>query len=249
MMRIAVSLVVLLVALSILIEAETSRSRAQTRTPGRADAIRRRGNLGQRGRKKTIWSYNPGHRSLAFLVAGEVEVASPPPGRAVTGAEYRCLGCCGEKTPGTGKTTPRPQLSNRVDQILLHPNDLGAIGAEPNSVIDLCLGCCEDGAIPSPRVRTTTRAGRVTKAPAVTRQRPWQAQRATTRERPCVRPHCNPNWRYEASSSSEEVVRRPPPRSRTQLQQSRMGPRCRHLGCRSPLGSIVKDSSSSEEDD
>ncbi|XP_040211307.1 uncharacterized protein LOC120941743 [Rana temporaria] len=254
-MRMAAYLAVALVVLSVIAEAEGSRDRA-VRSSAPAEPMRRRGSVTQRGRKKTIWSYNPGHRSLAFLVAGEIEVVSPPPGDAVTGAEYRCLGCCGERTPFGSKTTSSPQPSNRVGRLVLRPDGLAVIGTEPNSVNDRCLGCCEDSVTPingvtttvttsgttTATTTTTTKAGVVMKVPITGRQRVWQAPRGA--------PYENPNWRFESSSSSEEIsrVRHPPRRSRFQPIRSRVEERCRHLGCRSPLGSIVDDSSSSEED-
>lgn len=251
-MRMAAYLAVALVILSVIAEVESSRDRA-VRSSAPAEPMRRRGLVTQRGRKKTIWSYNPGHRSLAFLVAGEVEVVSPPPVDAVTGVEYRCLGCCGERAPSGSKTTSSPQPSNRVGRLVLRPDGLAVIGTEPNSVNDRCLGCCEDIVTPIDGVMTvttsgttttstTTKVGRVMKVPVTGRQRVWQAQRGA--------PYENPNWRFESSSSSEEIsrVRRPPQRSRLQPIRSRMDVSCRHLGCRTPLGSIVDDSSSSEED-
>ncbi|XP_077349762.1 uncharacterized protein LOC143997818 [Lithobates pipiens] len=253
-MRMAAFLAVALVVLSVIGEVESSRDKA-VRSSAPADPMRRRGLVTQRGRKKTIWSYNPGHRSLAFLVAGEVEVVSPPPGEAVTGVEYRCLGCCGERAPFGSKMTSTPQPSNRVGLLVLRPDGLAVIGTEPNSVNDRCLGCCEDSVTPNNGAMavttsgttntsptTTTKVGRVMKVPVTGRQRVWQAQRGA--------PYENPDWRFESSSSSEEIsrVRRPPQHSRLQPIRSRMEVRCRHIGCRSPLGSIVDDSSSSEED-
>lgn len=44
---------------------------------------------------------------------------------------------------------------------------------------------------------TTTKAGVVMKVPITGRQRVWQAPRGA--------PYENPNWRFESSSSSEEV--------------------------------------------
>ncbi|CAI9619408.1 unnamed protein product [Staurois parvus] len=244
-MRMAAYLAVALVVLSVIVEAERSTNREAQR-PAPAEPIRRRGTVNQRGRKKTIWSYNPGHRSLAFLVAGEVEVVSPPPVDSVTGVEYRCLGCCGERALVGGKSTSSPRPSNRVGRIVLRPDGLAVIGTEPNSVNDRCLGCCEDNGVTTSgttttttTTATTTKARRVMKIPITGRQRAWQARRGA--------PYENPNWRFESSSSSEEIsmVRRPPPRSRFQPIRSRG---CDHHGCRSPLGSVVDDSSSSEED-
>ncbi|XP_068091469.1 uncharacterized protein [Hyperolius riggenbachi] len=254
-MRVLVLLAaVLMITLSVLTEVESSSNRAPRRS-SKVELIRRRGSLVQRGRRKNIWSYNPGHRSLAFLVAGEVEMASPPPTQPVTEGEYRCLGCCGVKTPVSAKGTTRPELSNRVDESVLQPYSYRGIGTEPNAVNDPCLGCCEVKVTPWTLVTmspTTTTARREVKAPTVTRQRPWQAQRYADTERPCVPPRCVPNWRHESSSSSEEMTvdrRPPPPRSRMQPIRQRVGPHCRRLGCRTPLGSTVGgDSSSSEED-
>ncbi|XP_072269215.1 uncharacterized protein [Pyxicephalus adspersus] len=249
-MRMAAYLAVVLLVLGVLAEAQSSSDRT-ARSSAHTEPIRRR-NVSQRGRKKTIWSYNPGHRSLAFLVAGEVEVASPSPLEPLTGADYRCLGCCGERAPLGGKPTSIQEPSNRVGRIVLRPDGLAVIGTEPNSVNDRCLGCCEESATPINVVTTvttrgTTKAGRFMEAPITGRQWAWQTQRRPTYEEPCIPPKCNPNWRFESSSSSEEV-RRSPLRNRMQPIRGRMEIRCRHLGCRSPVGSVVDDSSSSEED-
>ncbi|KAM5157829.1 uncharacterized protein ACMZJ9_009108 isoform 1-T3 [Mantella aurantiaca] len=258
-MRIAMYMAVALVILSVITEIECSSNKS-ARSSAHTEPIRRRGNISQRGRRKNIWSYNPGHRSLAFLIAGEVEVVSPPPVESVTGVEYRCLGCCRERSAGY-KSPAIPDPSNRVGRLVLRPDGLAVIGTEPNSVNDKCLGCCEDGVTPTNGVTTVTmvtRRGditmatrRVMKPPVTGRQRAWQSQRRPANQKPCNPPGCHPNRRIQSSSSSEEIsmVRRPPPRSRMQPIRSRMDSRCRHLGCRSPLGSNGDDSSSSSSEE
>lgn len=234
-MRMAAYLAVALVVLSVIAEVESCRDRA-VRSSAPAELMRRWGLWTQREQKKNIWSYKPGDRSPISLGAGEVEVVSPPPVDAVTGVEYRCLGCCGERAPSGSKKTSNPQPSNRVGRLVLRPDGLAVIGTEPYSVNDRCLGCCENIVTSIDGVMT------VITVPVTGRQRVWQAQRGA--------PYENPNWRFKSSSSSEEIsrVRRPPQRSRLQPIRSRMDVSCRHLGCRTPLGSIVDDSSSSEED-
>ncbi|KAG9472743.1 hypothetical protein GDO78_017450 [Eleutherodactylus coqui] len=73
-MKTLTSLTLLLTTLSVVVEGNGATTRQQLKSPGQIQLVRRRGGLNQpvrmaqRGRKKSIWSYNPGHRSLAFLV-------------------------------------------------------------------------------------------------------------------------------------------------------------------------------------
>ncbi|XP_072010996.1 uncharacterized protein [Engystomops pustulosus] len=194
--------------------------------------------LTPRGRKKSIWSYKPGHRSLAFLVAGGVDTVSPPPLEPGTG-DYRCLGCCGVRVTIMGPSTSAPKISNRVSG--LHPPGPEPAGTEPNAINDRCLGCCEETVTPSLRATTPTQK-RITNKERATARKP--RPRETPRPRPhvpppCTPPKCNPTWRYEDSSSSEEMPL---------ITRLRSGGRCRHLGCRSALGGAPDSSSSSEED-
>lgn len=248
-MKILTSLA-LLTALSVVVDG-TSPSKGQLKSSGQMDSVRRRGGPSQpvrmtpRGRKKSIWSYNPGHRSLAFLVAGEVVSVSPPPIEPWTG-DYRCLGCCGDKVTIPGKASAAPKISNRVSRILLPSEGFGDLETEPNAINGRCLGCCEESVTPSLRVTTMTQRGTPTgPQKGVTAGKPQQGRGY---QRPCIPPKCNPDWRYESSSSSEEVpVRRHQRLAASRLQQ-RTGNRCRHLGCRSALGAVPDSSSSSEED-
>ncbi|XP_073532548.1 uncharacterized protein [Phyllobates terribilis] len=246
------SMTLLLTALSVLVDGN-SPSRGQMKMSGQVEAVKKRGHrqpvrMIQRGRKKSIWSYNPGHRSLAFLVAGGVVTVSPPPVAPGTG-EYRCLGCCGDRVTAPGKASAAPKISNRVNRILLTPEGMADLGTEPNSINDRCLGCCEQSVTPSLRVTTVT--GRKTRTGS---QRGTTAGNQPRRQTPrkseprCTTPRCNPDWRYEASSSSEEVpvIRRHRSRGRPQPVQLRTGSCCCHLGCRSALGAAPD--SSSEED-
>ncbi|XP_075070403.1 uncharacterized protein LOC142159420 isoform X2 [Mixophyes fleayi] len=149
-----------LVALSVPVEAE---SPSQLKSSVRIESIKRRGNhnyplrMAQRGRKKSIWSYNPGHRSLAFLIAGEVAEVSPPPVDPETGMEYRCLGCCGASASVTVKTSISLELSNSVGQIVSRTEGIGALGTEPNAINDRCLGCCHKSVTPRLGVTPETR--------------------------------------------------------------------------------------------
>lgn len=263
------SLTLLLTTLSVVVE-ESSAGTGQLKSSGQMESGRRRGGLiqpvrlAQRGRKKSIWSYNPGHRSLAFLVAGEVVTASPPPVEPGTG-EYRCLGCCEDKKRFLDRASTAPKISNQVNRILLPSERFRDLGTEPNSINDRCLGCCEESVSPSPRVTTATQM-RTTQQQTQRRITTGSEKRVTAgiqraaqeraqeraQETRCTPPKCSPDWRYESSSSSEEmpVIRRPRPRSRLQPIQLKTGSRCRHLGCRSSLGlGAVQDSSSSSEED
>ncbi|XP_069585289.1 uncharacterized protein [Ranitomeya imitator] len=251
------SMTLLLTALSVIVEGNSPR-RGQMKASGQVEAVKKRGQrqpvrMIQRGRKKNIWSYNPGHRSLAFLVAGGVHTVSPPPVEPGTG-EYRCLGCCGDKVTAPGKASAAPQISNRVGRTLIAPEGIADLGTEPNSINDRCLGCCERSVTPSLRVTTLTERRTTTGSKKVTtagNQQLRQRQRPRKSERRCTAPRCNPDWRYEASSSSEEVpvIRRHRPRDRLQPVQLRTGSRCRHLGCRSALGAAQDDSSSSSSEE
>ncbi|KAM4028614.1 uncharacterized protein ACNLHF_023902 isoform 1-T5 [Anomaloglossus baeobatrachus] len=251
------SVTLLLSVLSVVIQGN-SPSRGQVKSSGQMEVAKKRGShrqpmrMIQRGRKKSIWSYNPGHRSLAFLVAGGVDTVSPPPVEPGTG-EYRCLGCCGDRVTAPGKASAAPKISNRVSRILLTPEGFGDLGTEPNSINDRCLGCCEQSVTPSLRVTTVTERRTITgsqKRTTAANQQPRQTPKQRKNEPRCTSARCNPDWRYEASSSSEEmpVIRRQRPRSRLQAVQLRPVNRCRHLGCRSALGAAQDDSSSSEED-
>ncbi|XP_063780717.1 uncharacterized protein LOC134928670 [Pseudophryne corroboree] len=258
-MRCAIFLTLL--ALGVIVEAESPRNK-QIRSAVRFDSSKRRGILqysprtAQRGRKKSIWSYNPGHRSLAFLVAGKVEEASPPPIDPESGLEYHCLGCCGAKAPVSGKATTSPELSNTVGQIVFRTEGNGALETEPNAINDRCLGCCQKTVTPSlgvtPRTRegTTSETRRGETLQTMGRQRPQKPQREGIYNSPCVLPRCNPHRRVMSSSSSEEiyVTRHHRQHGRFQPLQHRTGNQCRHLGCRTALGSIPDSSSSSEED-
>ncbi|XP_075070401.1 uncharacterized protein LOC142159420 isoform X1 [Mixophyes fleayi] len=246
-----------LVALSVPVEAE---SPSQLKSSVRIESIKRRGNhnyplrMAQRGRKKSIWSYNPGHRSLAFLIAGEVAEVSPPPVDPETGMEYRCLGCCGASASVTVKTSISLELSNSVGQIVSRTEGIGALGTEPNAINDRCLGCCHKsvtprlGVTPETREGVTGVTGRGETAQTVGRQ--WQPQRGRIHDPLCIPPGCNRHWRVTSSSSSEEisVIRRHQPYRRSQPLQRRTGDPCRRLGCRTALGAIPDSSSSSEED-
>ncbi|XP_044149683.1 uncharacterized protein LOC122938318 isoform X2 [Bufo gargarizans] len=262
-MKTFTSLTLLLTFLTMVVEGN-SPSKGQLKS---SETAKSRGRLTQpvlmiqRGRKKSIWSYKPGHRSLAFLVAGEVDVVSPPPVTPGTG-DYRCLGCCGDKEMILGKSTAAPKISNRVSRVLAPPAGPRNPGTEPNSINDRCLGCCEESVTPSLRVTAVTevrsidrRTGSLLDRKTTTGSQSGATageQRAAQRPHhlPCTSPRCNPDWRYESSSSSEEVplFRRQGPRSRLQPLRFRTGSRCRHLGCRSALGSAEDSSSSSEED-
>lgn len=255
-MRVLASLA-LLTALSVVVDGN-SPSTGQLKSSGQVESVRRRGGPSQavrmapRGRKKSIWSYNPGHRSLAFLVAGEVVSVSPPPLEPGTG-DYRCLGCCGDKVTIPGKANAAPKISNRVSKIVVPSEGFGNLGTEPNSINDRCLGCCRESVTPSLRVTPVTERGTPTgpqRGVTAGKQRPQQGR---GHEPPCIPPKCNPDWRYESSSSSEEVpVRRHrrPATSRLQPIEQRTGNLCRHLGCRSSLGlGAAPDSSSSSEED
>ncbi|XP_073407312.1 uncharacterized protein [Dendrobates tinctorius] len=246
------SMTLLLTALSVIVEGN-SPSRGQMKVSGQVEAVKKRGHrqpvrMIQRGRKKNIWSYNPGHRSLAFLVAGGVHTISPPPVGAGTG-EYRCLGCCRDKVTAPGKASAAPKISNRVSRILITPEGIADLGTEPNSINDRCLGCCEQSVTLSPTVTTVTKRRTTISSQKVTtagNQQLRQTQKPRKSEPRCTAPRCNPDWRHEASSSSEEVpVMR---RHRGRMQPVPLRSRCRHIGCRSALGAAQDSSSSSEED-
>ncbi|KAM4706246.1 uncharacterized protein WCC33_010980 [Rhinophrynus dorsalis] len=199
----------------------------------------------QRGRKKSIWSYKPGHRSLAFLTAGDVELATPPPGQLYPGVELRCLGCC-----GAGET-----YSIRQRNSVLRTEDIAGMGIESNAIPDLCLGCCDEFVTPFSEIpeQTTVQSaaapGTVRRTETTVRQHSWTDPREKNNETPCVHQGCISEGSSESQSSSEEVPRaRRTHRMRSQVRppQGRMGDACRYLGCRSPLGSF--SDSSSEED-
>ncbi|XP_073407313.1 uncharacterized protein [Dendrobates tinctorius] len=213
------SMTLLLTALSVIVEGN-SPSRGQMKVSGQVEAVKKRGHrqpvrMIQRGRKKNIWSYNPGHRSLAFL----------------------------------GKASAAPKISNRVSRILITPEGIADLGTEPNSINDRCLGCCEQSVTLSPTVTTVTKRRTTISSQKVTtagNQQLRQTQKPRKSEPRCTAPRCNPDWRHEASSSSEEVpVMR---RHRGRMQPVPLRSRCRHIGCRSALGAAQDSSSSSEED-
>ncbi|XP_041421639.1 uncharacterized protein XB22065625.L isoform X3 [Xenopus laevis] len=85
-------LFLLLLGLHTLAHGDTAGDiRSRSLTP--AQVGKRTRNIWQapRTRKKSTWSYNPGHRSLAFLVAGEVETMTPNPKETEATEEFRCL--------------------------------------------------------------------------------------------------------------------------------------------------------------
>ncbi|XP_053569650.1 uncharacterized protein LOC128660068 isoform X3 [Bombina bombina] len=100
-------LLLALVSLSDLVNAQVPAER-KLRNSTQTVATKRRGHgnqplrSAQRGRKKSIWSYNPGHRSLAFLIAGEVVTSKPMD----LGPDNHCLGCCGQGGVVRRGTTP-----------------------------------------------------------------------------------------------------------------------------------------------
>ncbi|XP_075684401.1 uncharacterized protein LOC142652630 [Rhinoderma darwinii] len=179
-------------------------------------------------------------------VAGEVDTVSPPPQTPGTG-EYRCIGCCKVKVTIPGKSASAPKISNRLSGIHFPSEGFRDLGTEPNAINDRCLGCCDDGVTLGLRVTTVTKSGTTGgsgKGVTAGNQRPRQQERGY--EPPCTPPKCRPDWRYEASSSSEEmpVIRR----QRLHPALFRTGTLCRHRGCRSALGAGQDSSSSSEED-
>ncbi|CAH2281671.1 Hypothetical predicted protein [Pelobates cultripes] len=231
---------------------ETSKRKGYTSKPLRSGQLLR---SGPRGRRKNIWSYNLGHRSLAFLVAGEVEVGTPPSFSLDPGSEYHCHGCCEAETTPTGRRIAEPDVPNTILRSIYRKEELSRIGTEPNSVADRCLGCCVFPVTPTPAPARRTMPGITAGMDVALRRQtpdqPWTRQTLPER-RPgtsCNRHGCPPDWSSESSSSSEEDFRemrnqrasrrRPPLRHRP-------GDACRFLGCRSPLG-FYSDSSSEED--
>ncbi|XP_069816674.1 uncharacterized protein [Dendropsophus ebraccatus] len=215
-MKTLTSLALLLTALTVVIDGN-SPSKGQLQRSGQAQSVRRRGAISQpvritqRGRKKSIWSYNPGHRSLAFLVAGEVDTVTPPPVEPGTG-EYRCLGCCGDRVTIPGKSTAAPKLSNRVSRILQRSDGPGELGTEPNSINDRCLGCCEESVTPSP----------------VTEER--STQRHLQRGAPTEPQRGAPTGPQRGATAGHQGPRQPQQRP----QQPQQGPRQPQQGPRQP---------------
>ncbi|KAM4687529.1 uncharacterized protein O3C94_006042 isoform 2-T2 [Discoglossus pictus] len=249
-----------LAALTDLGEAESPNDK-KSRNSTQVVVTKRRGHAsqplrsGQRGRKKSIWSYKPGHRSLAFLVAGDV-VTSPPVDLGPD-SEHRCIGCCEEGGANFDERITDPTIDNKVDESLLRTQSLDGIVAEPNSVTDRCLGCCVE--TPTPTMRgaaelKTPEARRQVEKQTTNRQPLWPALVERDQDPPCGKRDCGLDWSSESDSSSEEAGMRRGTRTmmesrrRSQLPplQHHTGHRCRHLGCRSALGSNVD--SSSEED-
>ncbi|XP_053322588.1 uncharacterized protein LOC128496812 [Spea bombifrons] len=236
---------VLLAAVAGIVTAETPTDK-KVKSSAQPEAAKRRGPAAPRGRRRNIWSYNLGHRSLAFLVAGDVEVGTPPAGTVDPAPEYRCLGCCGAGWSPSGRGVADQDVANAIGQSVLRREELAGLGAEPNSVADRCLGCCQQDVTPAPGHRGGVRAGaaagaeRGPRGPTTYGQRKWQAKPEQSRNDPCGRRGC-PLGSEASSSSEEDVVG-----VRGRRTDIKPGDPCRYLGCRSPLGSF--EDSSSEED-
>ncbi|OCT73743.1 uncharacterized protein XB22065625.S [Xenopus laevis] len=256
-------LILLLFTLQALAQGDPSRSL----TPAQPGKRTRNPWPAPRNRRKSIWSYNPGHRSLAFLVAGEVETITPNPDEIEATEEFRCLDCCGAVEMPVGGRITGERPGERRGQSQLSIEEVERIEIESNVISDRCLGCCDGYGTPLPAHIGSTgvtnpqggstagvaKGGGVKVTPSNQPSHPIQTQR--NYPNPCVRPPCRPDLSSESDSSSEEspggrrsrAMRHHRTGSRSQsLQQSRTQNLCRYLGCRSPLGNY--GSSSSEED-
>ncbi|XP_053569649.1 uncharacterized protein LOC128660068 isoform X2 [Bombina bombina] len=186
-------LLLALVSLSDLVNAQVPAER-KLRNSTQTVATKRRGHgnqplrSAQRGRKKSIWSYNPGHRSLAFLIAGEVVTSKPMD----LGPDNHCLGCCGQGGVVRGRNNTDSNIENRLGESVTRVWDMEDFGGEPNSINGRCLGCCEERTTLPPEASLGTRA--VSKK---------FIRRMMDRKR-IVQQHNTRQRSYEDSSSSEE---------------------------------------------
>ncbi|KAE8595280.1 hypothetical protein XENTR_v10015674 [Xenopus tropicalis] len=222
-------------------------TRSRSPTPAPAGKRTRNPYQAPKNRKKTIWSYKPGHRSLAFLVAGEVETITSNPKEIEATEEFRCLDCCGAvEMPAGGRIT-----NERMGQSVITMEELERMEIETNSITDRCLGCCDGygtplpGHIGYPGGGITTGVTRGRRGP--TGRQPSHPPPQRNSPHPCAQRPCRPALSSESDSSSEESPGARRSRAmrhhRTSGQSQNL---CRYLGCRSPLGTY--GSSSSEED-
>ncbi|XP_069065333.1 uncharacterized protein [Pleurodeles waltl] len=167
-------------------------------------------------KKKTGSPYYTGHRSVAFLTMGEIDVIQRFPEDFGTASPMDpCLGCCTDienHIPASESEPESPDMNHSHNSMKLEPG-LGAIGeldleSSANSTIDHCLGCC-DAAIEistSPMPPLTSGGGSsVPLTSTVLKVTGKQATEKTTQNHPLKRPRKKTTrWGSSAVSSSEE---------------------------------------------
>ncbi|XP_078518801.1 uncharacterized protein LOC144783943 isoform X2 [Lissotriton helveticus] len=167
-------------------------------------------------KKRTSSPYYTGHRSVAFLTMGEIDVIRRYPEDLGTASPMDpCLGCCIDienHIPATGSDPEPHDMNPSHNSMMLEPG-LGAIDmkdleSNTNYTTDHCLGCC-DAAIevstaPMPPVTRGVEAGGL-----LTGTEPkgsgTRASGKTTQNQPSHRPReKTTRWGSSAVSSSEE---------------------------------------------
>lgn len=167
-------------------------------------------------KKRTSSPYYTGHRSVAFLTMGEIDVIQRFPEDLGTASPMDpCLGCCIDienHIPATGSDPDPPDMNTSHNSMTLEPG-LGEIGVKDlesstNFTTDHCLGCCDAAIeISTPPMPPVTRGGgagdlNTGTAPKGTGTR---ASGKTTQNQSLHRPReKTTRWGSSAVSSSEE---------------------------------------------
>ncbi|XP_069499196.1 uncharacterized protein [Ambystoma mexicanum] len=175
----------------------------------------------RQGRRRPGQPYYTGHRSVAFLTMGQIDVMQPfPDATGSASPPDPCSGCCstnGDSSPAAGGSihqgAPSGQVVSPTHMSMKEEPGFGVMDVDglesmANSTNDRCLGCCDVAdemfTLSHDGMRTEGGAGDPSTATAP-KETGSGGSRTTTRNNPSQRPREKiTRWGSSAVSSSEE---------------------------------------------